>query len=766
MLPAPRAAGVAEKCETASSQLNAISQSAARSTHPQPEPQGPSHRPAVTPATDNLQTPPESAGHGSYQGGASPSISHQSVATVPPDPHVGSATMDRRASQAVSGGLADSMMRTVVSNGNDALNLLFDAAHHVASETDTPCSRRSENDGASHASLLGDTRHSTVGMAPASHSSTLFQQPNDFVVAANPTPEVREVWSAYRFVKMGWISADEAVTFIDAFFQNMSPLSPILDDFYANHENHYHLVTREPLLSCMILALSSRYHTLPGAGGHARGYLIHQRLWDHCEHLLMRILLGQEKSSKAKTRTLGSIEALLLLVEWQPRALYVPPGSDGWDSDFMLTAKDKRDEKGVAAENASRGRWTEDVINPAKRCERMSWMVLGCAMSLAIEIGIFDQADDAGDAIIGDYDQRLRSRRISLAKLLYFYQEQLSSRLGRSPLMSPNVSHVTTLTKTPSVVLKKSGEDWNAFVTAWTELTKLIRSISDVLFSSPAVTRHLLQSGRYISMIEHFRPLLSSWEERHLSNATPSTPLRDILFVEYQGTRIYTNSLGLQAIVERTLAESGEDPASGQFSLNITDYSFIQEVVDGCLETLKLAIRLAEKKVLTFAPLSMFLRITTASVFLLKGLGLGVSTTKLRDSLDILTRAIAALRTCQSDDLHLSSRFATLLEMYVIRLQEKFIPAARPPSYGTRPAAVDSQAPTCTDVNHTDWQTDFGSQIPNMDSMGPTNAESGIDEHWLTLPLDPSLVPFVPDDSQSFQWLGDGSLDFVWNLDN
>ncbi|RYO83858.1 hypothetical protein DL764_009414 [Monosporascus ibericus] len=352
-------------------------------------------------------------------------------------------------------------------------------------------------------------------MAPASHSSTTFQQPHDFVVTADPTPEVREVWSAYRFVEMGLISADEAVTFIDA--------------------------------------------------------------------------------------------------------------------------------------------WTEDVINPAKRCERMSWMVLDCAMSLAIEISIFDQAGDAGDAIVGDYGQRLRSRRISLAKLLYFYQEQLSSRLGRNPLMSPNVSHVITLTKTPSVVLKKSGEDWNGFVTAWTELIKLL------------------------------------------------------------GGKTF-------------------------------DYcDFIQEVVEGCLETLKLAIRLAEKKVLTFAPLSMFLRITTASVFLLKGLGLGVSTTKLRDSLDTLTRAIAALRTCQSDDLHLRSTFATLLEM---------------------PASVESQAPTGTEDNHTDWQMDFGSQIPSIDSMGLINAASSIDEHWLTLPLDPSLVPFVPDDSHGFQWLGDGSLDFVWNLDN
>lgn len=64
----------------------------------------------------------------------------------------------------------------------------------------------------------------------------------------------------------------------------------------------------------------------------------------------MRILLGQEKGSKAKTRNLGSIEAPILLTEWHPRALQVPPVSDGWDSDLILSFPDVRDQNGAAAD--------------------------------------------------------------------------------------------------------------------------------------------------------------------------------------------------------------------------------------------------------------------------------------------------------------------------------------------------------------------------------------------------------------------------------
>jgi len=103
----------------------------------------------------------------------------------------------------------------------------------------------------------------------------------------------------------------------------MAPLTPVLTNHFASHASHFQLVTQEPLLCSTILMISSRHHTLPGPQGTSRGCFIHDRFWKHCQHLITRLLFGQEKGSTAKIRTLGSIEALLLLSEWHPRALHV-----------------------------------------------------------------------------------------------------------------------------------------------------------------------------------------------------------------------------------------------------------------------------------------------------------------------------------------------------------------------------------------------------------------------------------------------------------
>lgn len=267
----------------------------------------------------------------------------------------------------------------------------------------------------------------------------------------------------------------------------------------------------------MILVISSRYHTLPTIGGHSRGYLIHQRLWDHFQHLLMRLVLGLEKYSKAKTRTLGTIEALLLLTEWHPRALYAPPPSDGWDSDILFTVKDRRDQNGNTVDNPSRTRWREDVIEPANRSDRMCWMVLSCALSLGNELGIFDEQDkhDSASANLPQHERRIAQQKAWLARLLYVYQEQLSSRLGRRSMMTPSNSHSAVYSDTSHEESDRQRRVWTPFLAAWTRLTKIVRSISDLLFPNPATTSQIIRSGRYISMTEHIQTLLSAWSKDH-----------------------------------------------------------------------------------------------------------------------------------------------------------------------------------------------------------------------------------------------------------
>lgn len=246
----------------------------------------------------------------------------------------------------------------------------------------------------------------------------------------------------------------------------------------------------------------------------------------------------------------------------------------------------------------------------------------------------------------------------------------------------------------------------------------------------------------------------------------------DLLTIEYQNTQIYANSLGLQAVVQRTLAVSDAGSPEGQIEITPTDYTFIQAVVDGCLETLRTTACLAEGGVLRYAPVGVFLRITTASVFLLKALAVGVGAARLRRSLDTLTRAIAALRSSAPDDLHMCGRYAALLETGLGRLRGSFVPSSRPPSFATRPPSADREGAT-TAAAAPGAETDPGGsvvfqgelgQLPGLecDSMGGIMDEG--DDSWMALPLDPSMVPFGTDASNGFQWLGDDSLDFIFSL--
>lgn len=298
----------------------------------------------------------------------------------------------------------------------------------------------------------------------------------------------------------------------------------------------------EPFLCCVLLTISSRYHPLPGAGGISRGYLIHERLWTHCQHLILRILLGQEKGSVAMTRTRGSVEALLLLTEWHPRSLHFPPPNDGWDSDVILTNVSDLEQ---CNSNTSRQRWVQDVIQPARRSGRMSWMLAGCALSLANELRIFDSeaGKDNSDGTprststtsYGEYESQ-QEQCLRLRRLLYLYMEQLALRLGFQSLTPQSLNHMISVTqRNPAYGLER---DWSLQMTAWVELTRLAKSVSEMLFPSKSHTNHILRNGRYVALIEHFQPILSSWKERYLDGTSKRSQRNPQKMTKTQGSSV------------------------------------------------------------------------------------------------------------------------------------------------------------------------------------------------------------------------------------
>lgn len=411
--------------------------------------------------------------------------------------------------------LANSVIRTVVSSGNDALNLLFEAAHH-----------RDAMDAQEHAAS-GSQSYETPQSGhslPNPASPFIFRaQP---VQMSTPSPETLKLWTSCRYVQMGWFSAHEAITYVDLFFKNCSPLSPILSDFYSHHSNHYSLIALDPFLCVTILMVSSRYNILPGVGGASRGYFVHDRLWEQCQRFIMKIMLGQVKPSKAQTRTIGSIEALLLLSEWHPRALHFPTASDGWDCELMVGVNNHTAEGVKILEgDTTSDRWLEDVIEPAKRSDRMSWMLMGCALSLAQELGLFeDNSNIEKDQIsYPKFTQEfLVLRRIRSRKLLFVFIEQLSWRLGCTSMIPQSLNHAL-MEKIPVDSRTGAVEQWQAFMSAWVELTKLARSVSDTIYPSASFTRNLLRTGRYIGLLEHHQPLLTNWRRKYLDPCSECT---------------------------------------------------------------------------------------------------------------------------------------------------------------------------------------------------------------------------------------------------
>ncbi|KAE8340029.1 hypothetical protein BDV24DRAFT_175691 [Aspergillus arachidicola] len=660
--------------------------------------------------------------------------------------------------------LANSMMRTVVSSGNDALNILFEAAAAHSKE---------HGNGLSESSTPSRNARSSTGRSN-NYESSLNQSivpPEVLAKAAQPveisqaSKEVLSVWGACRFVRMGWFTAREAVTFIDLFFKNMSDLSPILTDFYADHKNHRWLVSHDPVLCCTILMISSRYHLLPGAGGGSRNFFIHHRLWQHCQQLVMRLMFGQEKSSQSKVRNIGTIEALMLMSEWHPRSLHFPPESDGWDFDLTSVPPEPQE----LEDSSSTNRWLEDMIEPARRSDQMSWMLLGSALSLAHELGIFE-LDEKKLGYASGYEgfisgEQIKLRRQRVQRLLYVYINQLAWRIGCVSLMPQSLNHAI-LGRRATKELNQSGDEWLIFMDSWMDLTKLAKSVTDMFFPTVSFARQQLHSGRYIELLDHFRPILDKWKEEHLQVRSIKKQYFDILFIEYHFVRVYTHSVGMQAVVERVLADS--DPHAEEVrALNIDpiDYEYIQEVIDGCCQILQKVIQLAENGVLRFCPVRIFLRITSSSIFLMKALSLGTRQSTLRESLDVLERSIQALRSNALDDIHLSTRYAALLDMHVARLRRNLLASSKTVKSNQGTASRPSMGvPSSTDHGNNTPMMDI-SMSQNISDMGyiPSLNDIAADD-WLSLPFDPSMAPFGISSAGQFPAYEGGALNFIWNL--
>lgn len=284
-------------------------------------------------------------------------------------------------------------------------------------------------------------------------------------------------------------------------------MTPVLPDYYRHHTSHHSLVHEEALLCCTILMISSRFFTLPGAGGISRSHHVHQRFWNYCEHLIRRVMFGQEKLSSARTRVVGTIESFILISDWHPRSIHFPPEAEGWDV-LLIQPEYDRANRLANEGDAPLIRWKEDVFDPARRAERMSWMLLGAATNLAYELGIL--TDDGDTASLNTLSA---SRYARARQVLSVYVTYQALRLSCSSILPQNISNVT-LNNGLDLTNGPTDKSWRVFMQLWIDLTHLNKTAAAMFFQSKSNTRQQLLNGHYLILLQHFSPSLTAWLER------------------------------------------------------------------------------------------------------------------------------------------------------------------------------------------------------------------------------------------------------------
>ncbi|CAK3808857.1 Transcriptional activator ARO80 [Lecanosticta acicola] len=626
--------------------------------------------------------------------------------------------------------MAAFFQRSEVHGGHDALNVLYHAAVHGRSDSTTSSSARPTMNGFTSGSLpdatspviekVGNVSYTNGPMAMFQNDDLWKTRPDKNSSAGANTDSVptdlasyttaMKAWSRFKFVRSGWFTAREGIEYILYFYKHLSPLTPVAFPDFRQPATHQKLLEDEPMLAITILLIASRHMKLNGPGSQSRPYAIHQALWSHLSGMIDRLVWGQEQFgggfcgaggqpgcdvnplTRKGLRTLGSVESLVLLTEWHPRAMHFPPNED--DDDLMIPDKPADAPDLFGADNIPKGiggHRMDAWLEPCWRSDRMCWMLLGMAMSLAMEIGVFDSSEWQRHARSADgsplsaeditaYDKR----RGSVRDLLLVYVTQTSGRLGLTSMLPSYYSKP----EDSDLFKKQVGQqDSVQEITFhfWLRIAALLREGNNKIFANKSYTRDLIRNGDYKAVLAQLQEPLRQWRQDFDDCKVIPKHMRSILEIEFEYCRVYMNALSLQAMAERCANDhpSPIDPPLEMARSAIAngvhteaaippatlskwlggDRHYIQTVGDSARNLLKVVVEgLYPDGFLRHAPVRTYFRIISVAIMLLKSFALGATEGDVNDSLSLLDRTVEALRSCIVDDVHVASRFADLLD--------------------------------------------------------------------------------------------------------
>jgi hypothetical protein len=563
----------------------------------------------------------------------------------------------------------------------------------------------------------------------------------------------------------------------------MGPLSPIISAFQVPElRNHAHIISNEPLLCAVILMISSRYNSIPDSPSLSHAAHIHSCLWRYCQRLVTGLLFGQSRSALGGDRSYGVILALLLLCEWHPRAFHFPPDADGLGG-FAMTIPDCDPGR---AEQTAHERWLSQVHEAVQCSDRMSTMLVGCSLTLAHELHVFDDADGTRG---NPASLTMLSQKTHVRQLVYLYTHLLADKPSLMSLLPDSMSQFLSDTREPENFNERywtMNDNQHDMVQAWLELNNLWRSFREmapvVKGTAPGSTR----TRKCLSLVDHFTSLLTQWGDKHVTKSSKtitehigmykadisvvkSFGLRKILHIEYDYVQAQFNAFGMQAQLERMSPnEQTNTPGSirgsdavGPRPAELRVYA--ENVTRHCTFLLQEVSEMHNQNTLKCAPVRVFMRTVAAAVLLLKTLAIGVKTSELEPALALLSDTVRELKQSAVDDVHLARHYAKLLKSCLQRAKNSFAAASKrqptpdwaTPTHATNQYGTQAATAPVTEAAELTDPADFNAELP-FDING---------DQWWALPFGPGndifadLMP-TDNDLQTFGYMGSGLMSF------
>ncbi|KAF2104934.1 hypothetical protein NA57DRAFT_27337, partial [Rhizodiscina lignyota] len=655
--------------------------------------------------------------------------------------------------------------------GHDALNLLASAAR---SNGDMPLHRAGSSGSMARPGTAGHTPasfasfNSPQGFPPATRNVAEFHHGphadpstsatiNGSAIEESGVEQAIQAWNAFKFVRSGWFTAQEGIAYIDYFYKYVAPLTPIVLPNFRDPASHDRLLSTEPVLALTILSISSRFMKLEGPGADSRPPKIHDEIWTYLKGMIHRIHWGQEKFganfvgtgaqplsdvnplTRKGLRTLGTIEGLMLLTEWHPRDLHFPADAD--DNELMAPNGFLRQSSAPSLTTGGTLR-IDNWLEPCWRSDRLCWMLLGDAMSLAMEIGVFD---DTSQKMFQQENQQMDPKAVKdyytrkghLKDLLGIYITQTAGRLGLTSML-PHKYLEDCFEGTPEERLQARIRR-QSFTTMvlhfWTDLASIMHDGNKRMFPNRIVTRELIRKGEYLKLIRDFQPQLAHWRREFDRCKIIPIHMQHIMNIEYEYARVYLNGLALQAVIERCIhnsptrvhaqlglphavdtsasAEKETIPASVLTKWIGNDRPYIAEIIDACRNVLRIVDKLYPEDYLKHVPVRTYFRIISIVMILLKTLAFGGLEDDIILSLSLLEKAVNCMRTSVVDDIHVIKSFCDLCDTLQKRTKAQLVRMhangnGRSRGHSKSPSVPTTQATAAAGAPSSEWTTTNG----------------------------------------------------------